>query len=161
MTLKMKNLQFSRTLSKVFMTKVKIPILEGCQYSRERKYRHPHYRGNMFSWFSPSFQKYSVTNDTSFESPKIELLESSMKLGVAWPWAWPHPLKWKSTSSAKTNLEPFTAKICSVSKLLSDTGWYGSLLRYRTLSYLNWHRNGKPLKFEVQKNCMKKVHFTI
>ena len=34
-------------------------------------------------------------------------------------------------------------------------------MRYTTFSYLNWRKNGEPLKFEVQKNCMKKVHFTI
>ena len=38
-----------------------------------------------FSQFSPFFHKDLETNDTSFESPKIELLESSMKLGVAQP----------------------------------------------------------------------------
>ena len=36
-----------------------------------------------FSQFSPFFQNDLERNDTSFESPKIELLESSMKLGVA------------------------------------------------------------------------------
>ena len=38
-----------------------------------------------FSQFSPFFQNDLERNDTSFESPKIELLESSMKLGVARP----------------------------------------------------------------------------
>ena len=56
----------------------------------------------LFSIFT-FFQKDLETNDTSFESPKIELLESSMKLGMAWPWSWPYPLKWKSTPSSKTH----------------------------------------------------------
>ena len=38
-----------------------------------------------FSWFSSFLKKDLELNDTSFESPKIELLELAMKLGVAWP----------------------------------------------------------------------------
>ena len=51
-----------------------------------------------FPQFSPFFQKNLETNDTSFESPKIELLESGEKLGVALFWSWScHPMQ-KSTS---------------------------------------------------------------
>ena len=93
-----------------------------CVYSRERKYRHPNYRGIMFSQFPPSFRKYSVTNDTSFESPNIELLESGKKLGMALSWGWPRPLNWKSTTFTKTRLEPLMADFLPVSNLLSNSG---------------------------------------
>ena len=92
-------------------------------YSQRQLLTFGHIMDFSFSQFSPFFQNDLERNDTSFESPKIELLESSMKLGVARPWAWPHPLKWKSTPFAKTYLEPFMAKICPVSKLLSNNGY--------------------------------------
>ena len=38
-------------------------------------------------------------NDTSFEGPKIELLESGEKLGVALFWCWPHPPNQKALLS--------------------------------------------------------------
>ena len=44
-----------------------------------------------FSQFSIFFQKDLETDDTSFESPKIELLESEKKLGAASPWGWQLP----------------------------------------------------------------------
>ena len=40
--------------------------------------------------------------------------------------------------------------ILPVSVLLSNGTLWGFLLRYITLSYLNWHENGEPSKFEVQ-----------
>ena len=40
-------------------------------------------RGKKFLLFSPSFQKNSGTNDTSFESPYKGGLESAKKLGMA------------------------------------------------------------------------------
>ena len=40
-----------------------------------------------FSQFSTFFQRYLETNDTSFESPKIEPLESVEKLGGQCPGA--------------------------------------------------------------------------
>ena len=42
-------------------------------------------------------------------------------------------------------------EILSVSVLLSNGRLKGFLLRYITLSYLNWPGNGEPSKFEVQK----------
>ena len=39
----------------------------------------------IFELFYPSFQQSSETNDTSFESPNIELLKSRKKLGMAYP----------------------------------------------------------------------------
>ena len=39
----------------------------------------------MFELFQLTFQQISETNDTSFESPNIELLELRKKLGVALP----------------------------------------------------------------------------
>ena len=39
----------------------------------------------MFELFQLTFQQISETNDTSFESPNIELLELRKKLGVASP----------------------------------------------------------------------------
>ena len=44
-------------------------------------------------------------------------------------------------------------KILPVSVLLSNDTLWGFLLRYITLSYLNWPENGEPSMFEVQKNC--------
>ena len=38
-----------------------------------------------FSKFSAILQKNLETNDTSFEGPKIELIESGKKLGIASP----------------------------------------------------------------------------
>ena len=75
-----------------------------------------------FPQFSPFFQKNLETNDTSFESPKIELLESGEKLGVALSWSWPRPPKQKSTSFTRICLEPFMTKIHPVSNLLSNSG---------------------------------------
>ena len=41
---------------------------------------------------SSIFKKNSKTNNTSIESPNIELFESGKKLGVAPSWRWSHPL---------------------------------------------------------------------
>ena len=60
-----------------------------------------------FPQFLPFFQKNVETNDTSFESPKTELLESGEKVGVALSWSWPHPPKQKSTSFTRICVEPF------------------------------------------------------
>ena len=75
-----------------------------------------------FSQFSSFLQKNLETNDTSFESPEIELLESGEKLGVALSWSWPRPPKQKSTSFTRICLEPFMTKIRPISKLLSNNG---------------------------------------
>ena len=69
-------------------------------------------------------------------------------------WARPGPKNWKSTTFTRTRLEPLMTKVLPVSVLLSNNMLLGFLLRYRTLSYLNWPGNGKPLKFEVQNNCL-------
>ena len=60
-----------------------------------------------FCHFLAILQKNLETNDTSFESPKIELLESGEKVGVALAWSWPRPSKQKSTSFTRICLEPF------------------------------------------------------
>ena len=52
-------------------------------YSQRQLLTFGHIMDFSFSQFSPFFQNDLERNDTSFESPKIELLESSMKLGVA------------------------------------------------------------------------------
>ena len=75
-----------------------------------------------FPQFLPFFQKNVETNDTSFESPKTELLESGEKVGVALSWSWPRPPKQKSTSFTRICLEPFMTKIHPISKLLSNNG---------------------------------------
>ena len=46
-------------------------------------------------------------------------------------------------------------KIFPFSVLLSNGTLQDSLLRYITLSYLNWPRNGEPSKFVVQKSVPK------
>ena len=63
-----------------------------------------------FSKFLPPLEENLKTNDTSFESLKIEHLYSCKKWGVASLWGWPCPLDWKSTSSSKTCLELFIAQ---------------------------------------------------
>ena len=60
-----------------------------------------------FPQFLPFLQKNVETNDTSFESPKTELLESGEKVGVALSWSWPCPPKQKSTSFTRICVEPF------------------------------------------------------
>ena len=45
-------------------------------------------------------------------------------------------------------------EILPVSVLLSNGTLQGSLLRYITLSYLNWPENGEPSTFKVQKHCL-------
>ena len=52
-------------------------------YSERQLLTFGHIMDFSFSQFSIFFQKVLETDDTSFESPKIELLESSMKLGMA------------------------------------------------------------------------------
>ena len=42
--------------------------------------------------FRPPSKKQNDTNDISFESPNIELLEFIKKLDVASSWGWPSPL---------------------------------------------------------------------
>ena len=60
-----------------------------------------------FPQFLPFFQKNVETNDTSFESPKTELLESGEKVGVALSWSWPHPPNKKHQYTKQhTNLPP-------------------------------------------------------
>ena len=54
-------------------------------YSQRQLLTFGHIMDFSFSQFSPFFQNDLERNDTSFRSPKIELLESSMKLGVAQP----------------------------------------------------------------------------
>ena len=44
-----------------------------------------HVMDSTFSQFSKTLRKNLETNDTSFESPKIEFLESGTKLGMALP----------------------------------------------------------------------------
>ena len=58
-----------------------------------------------FSQFSAILQKNLEANDTSFESPKIELLESGKKLSMAslWGWPiWPQPINWKNITFTET-----------------------------------------------------------
>ena len=62
-----------------------IKIGEGSIYSQRQLLTFGHIMDFSFSQFSLFFQDDLEINDTSFESPKIELLESSMKLGVAQP----------------------------------------------------------------------------
>ena len=52
-------------------------------YSQRQLLTFGHMMDFSFSQFSAFFQKDLEANDTSFDSPKIELLESSMTLGVA------------------------------------------------------------------------------
>ena len=63
--------------------------------------------GFLFFSIFTFFQKNLETNDTSFESPKTELLESGEKVGVALSWSWPRPPKQKSTSFTRICVEPF------------------------------------------------------
>ena len=75
-----------------------------------------------FPQFSPFFQKNLETNDTSFESPKIEHLESGKKLGVALPWSWPCPPKQKSTSFSRICLEHFMTKFAQFQNFFQTMG---------------------------------------
>ena len=59
----------------------------------------------------PLLQKISETNDTSFDSPIIEVFESGKKLGVASSWEWPRPSNWKSNTFTKTRLEPLMIEL--------------------------------------------------
>ena len=52
-------------------------------YSGVQLRRDTYLRGKMFLLFSPSFQRFSGTNDTSFESPNIGRSEFTKK---KWPW---------------------------------------------------------------------------
>ena len=113
---------FSENLFYPFFPESFTNWLDQPKYSERQLLTFSHIMDFSFSQFSFFFQNDLERNDTLFESPKIELLESTLKLGVAWPWAWPHPLKWKSTLSTKTRLEPFMTKIRPVSKLLSNNG---------------------------------------
>ena len=47
---------------------------------------------NIFGLFWPSSKRNPETNDTSFESPFIELWESGEELGTKSSWDWPHTL---------------------------------------------------------------------
>ena len=74
--------------------------------------------------FWPSTKKNrwgSETNDTSFESSKIELLESGEKLGMALSWSWGSPYNQKSTSFTRICLEAFKTEIRPISILLSNS----------------------------------------
>ena len=73
---------------------------------------------------------------------------------MASSWGWPSPSNWKSTTFTKTRLEPVRIEILPVSILLSNGGYKGILLRYITISYLNWPRNGEPSDFKVWKKCL-------
>ena len=90
--------------------------------------------------------------ERSFETGQIFVMKGSRRILVK--------LVLFQTRSTKTCLGLFMAKICPVSKLLSNNGYQGFLLRYITLSYLNWHRNGEPSNSKKRKKCLKKVHFT-
>ena len=95
---------------------------ENSNYSLRQLLTFSHIMDFAFSKYLPLLQKNLKTYDTSFESLKIEHLESRKKLCLASLWGWPRALDWKSTTSTKTRLEPFIAKILSISKLLSNNG---------------------------------------
>ena len=92
------------------------------RYSLRQLLTFGHIMDFAFPQFLPFFQKNVETNDTSFESPKTELLESGEKVGVALSWSWPHPPKQKSTFFTRICLETFMTKIHPISKLLSNNG---------------------------------------
>ena len=96
----------------------------------------------------PPLQKISETNDTSFESPIIEVFESGKKLGVASSWEWPRPSNWKSNTFTKTRLEPPMIELPLILKLISSTTIQGFLLRYITLSYIIWLKKCRLSKFD-------------
>ena len=79
----------------------------GIIYSLRQLLTFGHIMDFAFPQFLPFFQKNVETNDTSFESPKTELLESGEKVGVALSWSWPRPPKQKSTSFTRICVEPF------------------------------------------------------
>jgi len=95
-----------------------------------------------------TFPKDSETNDTSFESLTVEFYESGTKLGMASSCGWPHPSNWKSKTFTKTRLEPPMIELLSILELLLFTTIRGFLLRYITLSYVIWLKNGKLSKFD-------------
>ena len=61
-------------------------------YSFQQLLTFGHVKDFSFSQFSPFLQKNLETNDTSFESPEIEDLDSGKKLGVAVSRALQRPL---------------------------------------------------------------------
>ena len=75
-----------------------------------------------FSQSSLFLQKDLEKNDTLFESPKIEHLDSGKKFGMATPRGWPRLFIWKSITSTKTCLEPFKAKILTISRFFQTRG---------------------------------------
>ena len=86
-----------------------------------------------FWLFWPPSKKYPDTNDTSFESPNMQLLKSKIKLGVASFWGLPCPLNWKSNVFRKTDLAPFLWKIFPFLFLIYFTTTQGFQKRYITL----------------------------
>ena len=59
------------------------------------------------------------------------------------------------TVSTKIDILAFADHLHPISNILSIGTLYGFLLKYITLSYLNWLQNGKLLNLEVQKKCLK------
>ena len=106
----------------------------------------------IFLKFSTPFQRYSITNYTSIESPNIEPLESGMKLGVVPSWGWPRPPDWNSNNSTKTHLEPLSAGLVPVSKLISFITIQGFLLKYISSSYVNFLLYGDMIRWQLS-NC--------
>ena len=74
--------------------------------------------------------------------------ESGMKLGMVSFWGWPRPSNWKSNTFTKTSLQPLMREVLSISKLHSSTTILNFLLRYITLSYVIWLKNGRFSKFD-------------
>ena len=70
-----------------------MPVILETTYSEPQLLTFGHIMDFPFPQFPPFIQKNLETNATSFESPKIELLESGEKLGIAMSWSWPCPPK--------------------------------------------------------------------
>ena len=87
-----------------------------------------------FWLFWPPSRENPETNDISFESPNIQLLESEIKLGVASSWWLPRPLKWKSTTFTKIGLTPPRTELLPISLQISVATSQGFQKRYITFS---------------------------
>ena len=80
--------------------------------------RSGNFQQNVLNWYKERKWDTEI-NDTSFESPHIEHLESGEKLGVALSWNWPHPPNKKPTSFTRICMEPLMTEISPVSNLFS------------------------------------------
>ena len=122
-----------------------------------------HIMDSSFSKHLDILQKNLETNDISFESHKIELLESRKKLGVASLWEWPCPLNWKSTTFiSRTLFSDFELWRLTISRPVEVGKSY--ILQKKALLPIVWKKfwNWKNLcNGRLQKNFSKGSAFSV